>query len=671
LSEHLTPSNRGFRAFAIGVMGSLALAAVAHLYLFDAAENAAARSMRYDLAWTGANGRIEFGHLEKHIARLAALGSQRDADAARLFYDILQGRMRTWGSGGFRQFIENSSRRLAQFELLQARIDKLRGDIERLSEPASQRHLLEALAELAPSIEQIGAESHATSVAESATIRDALRRHQRLQSWLVLALLASGAIVLAFTARQNRSLRVAHGAAARHAADSLFLARHDPLTKLPNRRAFEAAYHAVLQYKQAGERISIAAIDLDGFKSINDLLGHAAGDAVLIAFSELLKREVTRANPRNAVCRIGGDEFLALLCTSDEPVSSMELVWRILAALERPLDTGYGAIMISASVGIATSESMSADNAIVNADLALTEAKGRGKGIALAFDPAMLAGLKRRLRLEADLGSAIERGDLFPHYQPKVDLVSAGLVGLEALVRWRHPELGWVSPGEFIPVAESSGAIIKLGRLMLEMACRDAMTIPGDVGIAVNLSVVQILKDDIVGAVKKVLTRTGLKPARLTLEITESVMMTDPEKVLDTLNQLKTLGIRISLDDFGTGYSALSYLTQFSWDELKIDRSFIGRAWSDPVNLAIIKAVKMIAKQMNAKLTIEGVENLEQRDLLNEIGCDTAQGYFFSPPVPLSELQPILLRNLVPISAESGVRTHVGINGPRSLASLK
>jgi EAL domain-containing protein (putative c-di-GMP-specific phosphodiesterase class I) len=206
--------------------------------------------------------------------------------------------------------------------------------------------------------------------------------------------------------------------------------------------------------------------------------------------------------------------------------------------------------------------------------------------------------------------------------------------------------LGWVSPAEFIPVAEGSGAIVRIGRLMLETACRDAATIPDDVGIAVNLSVVQILKDDIVDTVKTVLAGTGLAPGRLTLEITESVMMTDPDKVIDALNQLKMLGVCISLDDFGTGYSALAYLTQFRWDELKIDRSFIGRAWSDPINLTIIKAVKMLAQQMNAKLTIEGVEKLEQCNLLREIGCDMVQGYLFGPPVPLSELQPALLRHL-------------------------
>ena len=669
MAGDITLRNHGFRVFAIAVTCSLALAAVTHQYIFDAAEDAASRSMRYDLAWTGANGRIEFANLEKHVARFAALGEKGDADTAQLLYEILGSRMKIWGSGGFRHFIETSPRREVQFKAVRARIENLRSDIERLSEPGTPQRLLTALGEIAPMIEQIGAEAYTSSVAESAAIREDLRNQQQFQRWLIVALLASGAAVLAFTARQNRSLSAAHIAAARHAEESLFLARHDALTKLPNRPAFEAAYHAALRAKRADEQILIAAIDLDGFKSINDLLGHAAGDAVLVAISKLLASEAVQADPRNTVGRVGGDEFLALLWPSNDPACAMEFPQRIMAALERPLETTYGAIMVGASIGIATSsEGTPADDLIVNADLALTEAKARGKGIILAFEPGMLAGLKRRLRLEADLGPAIDKGELLSYYQPKIDLASERLVGLEALARWQHPELGWISPTEFIPAAENSGAIVKIGRLMLDTACRDAASLPGDIGIAVNISVMQILNDDIVGAVKNVLASTGIAPARLTLEITESVMMTDPEKVIEALKRLKTLGVCISLDDFGTGYSALSYLTQFSWDELKIDRSFIGRAWSDPINLAIIKAVKMLAQQMGATLTVEGVENLEQRDLLRGIGCDTAQGYLFGPPVPFTELQPVLLRNLA-AALKSGAQAAPDISPLRSASS--
>lgn len=661
----------GFRLFAIGVTCCLALAAVAHLYLFGASEDAVDRSMRYDLAWTGSNGRIEVAHLERHLARYVAFGAKGDEEAVRLFYDILLSRMETWSSGGFREFLALSPRRLERFEKIRARVDGLKADIERLSQPEAQWRLFETLSEIGPQIDRIGADAYTTSVTDSAAIRDAIQHHQRLQRWLVMGLLISGALVLAVTALQNRFLRAAHTAAARHAEDSLFLARHDALTKLPNRSAFEAAYQAACQARRPDERLLIAAVDLDGFKSINDLLGHPAGDAVLVAVSELLTGEAARADPRNIVCRVGGDEFLALLWTPNDAASTMAFARSILAALEHPLETAYGAMMIGASVGVAVSDISGIDDLIVNADLALTEAKARGKGIALAFEPDMLAGLKRRLHLEAGLGAAIARGDFLPYYQPKVDLASGRLVGVEALTRWRHPELGWVYPGEFIPIAESSGAIVKIGRLVLEAACRDAAAMPPDIGVAVNISVVQILRDDIVGAVKDVLAGTGLSPPRLILEVTESVMMTDPEKVLEALNHLKALGVRISLDDFGTGYSALAYLTQFAWDELKIDRSFIGRAWCDPINLTIIKAVKMLAEQMHAKLTIEGVETPEQRDLLREICCDTAQGYLFGRPMPLADLQPMLLRHVAAALAASEAGSSAQGQQPRAAIAVE
>jgi diguanylate cyclase (GGDEF)-like protein len=652
LAAHFSWRRYGFRLFAIGGICTLALATVAHLYIFDAAEQATSRSARYDLGWTGVNGRVEFALFHSQVARFAALGAQKDADSAKLFYDILRSRMQTWHSGVFRQFIERSPARSGQYQILQARLEDVGRDIGRLSEPDARLRILQKLEDVGPIVERIGSDAYNASVAEAAAIRELLSHQQQRQRLLVLALLASGAAVLVFTAMQNRSLRAAHVTAARHAEDSLFLARHDSLTKLPNRPTFEAAYDAALQAKGDGERIVIAAIDLDGFKAVNDLLGHAAGDALLVAISDLLAREAARADSRNMICRAGGDEFLALLWMSAKEGSVPEFCDQVLAKLERPLETTYGAIMVGASFGLAVSDGAPASDLIVNADLALAEAKARGKGVALAFEPGMLAGLKRRRRLEAEIGPAVDRGEFVPYYQPKVDVASQRLVAVEALARWHHSELGWISPAEFIPVSESNGAIVKLGRRMLEMACQDAAAMPADISVAVNISVVQILRDDIVDVVTSVLAGTGLRPERLTLEITESVMMSDTDKVLSTMKQFKALGVRISLDDFGTGYSALAYLTRFDWDELKIDRSFICRAWSDPINLTIIKAVRLLARQMNAKLTIEGVETAEQHDLLREIGCDMAQGYLFGKPAPLGELQGTFLRQLAAAGAE-------------------
>ena len=671
MDRWITLRDNAFRVFAISVICSLALATIVHHNLLDAAEDAVGRATRYDIDWTGTNGRVEAAYLEKYVARYSALGERADADSAHLFYEIIRGRMKTWGSGGFRKFIESSPERLARFEDLRARIENLGPDIEQLNQPDAQRRILTALSEITLIIDRISAEAHTTSVEETAVIREDLHYQQQLHGWIIITLLASGAVVLTFTALQNRSLRVAHSAAASHAEELFFMANHDALTKLLNRSAFETACKVAMTEKGAKERILIAAIDLDGFKSVNDLLGHAAGDAVLVTFAKLLASEASRVDPRNIVCRMGGDEFLALLWISDDLMLPMEFADRIQAALERPLETAFGEIVIGASIGLAASDGTDTDNLIVKADLALTEAKVMGKGAALCFDPEMLVGLKRRLRLEADLGMAVLNGEIIPYYQPKVDLATARLTGLEALARWHHPELGWISPGEFIPIAESSGAIVKIGRMMLKGACHDVAAISGDVSVAVNLSIIQILRDDIVGTVKEVLASTGLAPARLTLEITETVMMSDPEKVLSALKQLKMLGVCISLDDFGTGYSALAYLTRFRWDELKIDRSFIKGALCDPMNLTIIKTIKMLAEEMKSKLTIEGVETEEQHELLRRIGCDAAQGYLFGAPVPLNELKPVLLRNYAAVKAGGNAETIPVIGGSRYAISIE
>lgn len=641
----MTRSTNGFRVFAICTVCCLTIVGVAHLYLYEASEDAVARSMRYDIAWAGVNGRLEAAHLEKHVARYAALGDKKDADAARLFYDILRGRMELWGAGGFEQFIELSTKRQERFEALRDRVGGLAGDIDRLDEPDVQRRVLQALLAVAPMIDRIGGEAHTTSVAEAAAIRDELHHKQRLQRGLIIALLLSGAAFLVFMVLQNRSLRVAHLAAARQADELSFFANHDALTKLPNRRAFDAAFRTALESRRADEKIAIGAIDLDGFKVINDTIGHAAGDALLVAVSERLVSAATQLDRRNIVCRIGGDEFLALFWLADDTALALDAARQVVELLSQPFETAYGMMMIGASVGVDVSDAATSDELILNADLALTEAKAKGKGIALAFDRKMRAGQLRRLRIEADLDAALAGGQIVPHYQPQIDLASGCTVGVEALARWYHPELGPISPGEFIPIAEGSGAVTRIGRLILEVACQDAARFPENIGVSVNLSVIQILKDDVVAAIRDVLAATGLAPDRLTLEITESVMMTDPEKVLNVLAELKLIGVSVSLDDFGAGYSALGYLTRFAWDELKIDRSFIKRAASDPINLMIIRTVKELAQKMNARVTVEGVETREQRDLLRKIGCDTAQGYLFGHPVPVDELMPFLLRN--------------------------
>ncbi|MGE0585990.1 MAG: putative bifunctional diguanylate cyclase/phosphodiesterase [Flavobacteriaceae bacterium] len=463
-----------------------------------------------------------------------------------------------------------------------------------------------------------------------------------------MALVIGVSGLLAYMLIQNRSLRRAGQIVAKNASDMSFLARHDALTRLPNRFAFDAAYRAAMAQRGSEARIAILAIDLDGFKTINDMLGHGAGDALLVAVAGVLRKTVLDWDKRNTAARVGGDEFLALLWTAPNGPHPRELAEELLLILQRPLETSYGSMTIGATIGVALSGSNAPaeDELIVNADLALTEAKGRGKQMVLEFHPQMRADLQRRLRIEADLAGAVEDGQIFPHYQPQFDLVSGRAIGVEALARWRHPELGWIAPDEFIPIAESCGDVGGVGRRILETACRDATLLPEHIGLSVNISVTQILKDDIHASVRDVLEITGLDPARLRLEITESAMMTDVNKVLITLNRLQALGVHIALDDFGTGFSALSHLTKFRWDELKIDRSLVASALTDPVNMTIIRSVRILARKIQARVTAEGIETPAQQQMLTTIGCDVGQGFLFSPPVPIEEIPPLLLRSM-------------------------
>lgn len=634
----------------IAVCGALCLAAalVARGYLFDASEDAVSRSMRYDVSWTGANGRMDAAEMEKSVARYAALGLKADADAARLFYQITLSRMDTWGSGWFRKFIESSPKRKADYAILRGRIEGLASDFDQLEHRDAQKRILDRLAEISPIIDRIGAEAHTDSVAEATTIRDDLHHKQRLQWRLITLLLAAGATFLILTLLQNRSLRAANREVARNSEHLAFLARHDFLTKLPNRPAFDVAFRNSALSKRDDEFLAVAAIDLDGFKGINDMLGHAAGDTLLAAVSRRFVEVARQADPRNVVCRAGGDEFLVLMVVQHGVCEAEIIANRIMAASKDPIETAFGTMIVGSSIGVAVKggDGEKEDAVIFNADLALTEAKNRGKGMVLVFDQSMHDCQQRRLRIEADLRRAIMECEIVPHYQLQFGLASGRPIGMEALARWHHPELGPIAPSEFIPIAESSGCICDIGRLMLRTASRDTALLPHEIGVSVNLSVVQILKDDVVAAVAEALEESGLHPSRLTLEITESVMMSDLQKVLVVLDRLKTLGVSISLDDFGTGYSALSYLTKFKWDELKIDRSFIDAGLADGMNLAIIRSVRLLAHKIGAKVMVEGVETHDQLEILKRIGCDAVQGFALARPMPADGIPAALLRGV-------------------------
>ena len=423
---------------------------------------------------------------------------------------------------------------------------------------------------------------------------------------------------------------------------------HDSLTNLANRALFtDRLGHAVTrQGRHPMSTLAVLFLDLDDFKTINDSLGHAAGDQLLLAVAERMRGAL---RPEDTSARLGGDEFAVLLEETGRD-GAREAAERLLDALRSPFDVQGRQVVMRGSIGISTShaEGTTPDDLLRHADLAMYTAKARGKGRIEFFEPRMHQVVVQRLELKADLREAIAAGQFELHYQPIVDLRGGRLVGLEALVRWRHPERGLVAPADFIPAAEESGLIIPLGRFVLETACRqmrdwEAQGLAGErVSLCVNVSTLQLQDPGFAAMLAAVLAESRFEARRLTLEITESALMDDIDASAATLLNLKTLGLRLAIDDFGTGYSSLSYLERLPIDVLKIDRSFIAalrRGHEVPV---LVRSIVKLGQTLRMEVLAEGIEREEQLVRLRELGCRLGQGFYFSPPVPASGAADIL-----------------------------
>ncbi len=420
-------------------------------------------------------------------------------------------------------------------------------------------------------------------------------------------------------------------------AQIMHMARHDALTDLPNRMLFRERIEQALG---RGERLAILFLDLDRFKSVNDTLGHPVGDKLLCAVTKRLQMAVRGSD---TVARLGGDEF-AIVQHGAKPHDATELAIRIIETLSQPFDVMGNQVVIGASIGIAIAptDGNEPDQLLRNSDMALYRAKNSGRGTYHFFQPEMDAEMQARHVLEVDLRKAILTGEFETYYQPIIDVASEKIVGCEALVRWNHPQRGLITPDEFIPVAEEIGLIVPLGEWVLRQACRDAATWPGKRTVAVNLSAVQFRNPGLALSVVSALNNSGLDARQLVLEITETVLLQDDSAVLDTLHQIRDLGVKISMDDFGTGYSSLSYLRSFPFDKIKIDRSFIKELGKKNDCTAIIRAVTRLGKNLGMVTIAEGVETSEQLEILRAEGCTYVQGFLFSPPKPVREIMNML-----------------------------
>lgn len=421
------------------------------------------------------------------------------------------------------------------------------------------------------------------------------------------------------TERRNTEKKIAH------------MARHDALTDLPNRTLLRERLTDALSGVHRGERLAVLYLDLDHFKSVNDTLGHTIGDELLKMVAKRLRHTVRDGD---TVARVGGDEF-AVITSAKNPTETAILARRLCEAIRAPYDLHGHAVITDTSIGIAMApnDGTEPDGLIKNADMALYKAKGDGRGTYRFFESTMDSKMKERRSLELALRNAIANNEFELHYQPLLDLRINSVTTCEALLRWKHPERGLISPAEFIPIAEEIGLIVPIGEWVIRRACQDAASWSREIKVAVNLSPIQVMSQNLVPIVMSALASAGLPATRLDVEITESVLMQNTDTTLAALHRLREIGVSISMDDFGTGYSSLRYLRSFPFSKIKIDRCFISGLPACQESAAIVRAVAGMAKNLNVITTAEGVETEEQLLKIRELGCTEMQGYFFSRPI--------------------------------------
>ncbi len=425
------------------------------------------------------------------------------------------------------------------------------------------------------------------------------------------------------------------------------LAYHDALTGLPNRPLFtDRLIVALAQANRADQKLAVFFLDLDRFKDINDSLGHSTGDSLLKAVAERIR---TCVRDGDTVARFGGDEYTLLIPRVEHIEDAAKIAEKIIETLKIPFVINGQELFVTTSIGISIfpHDGVDPETLVRNADTAMYRAKEQGRDNYQLYAPAMNARALERLALENMLRRALKQKELTVHYQPLIDLGSGSITGMEALVRWRHPELGLLLPAHFVSTAELSGLIIPIGDWVLRTACRQVHSwnkrLDAALTVSVNLSARQFSQPDLVAQVRDALRETGLAPELLELEITESNAMQNAENTIRTLRELKAAGVRISMDDFGTGYSSLNYLKRFPIDTLKLDQSFVRDSTTDPSDAAIVSAVIAMAHSLDLKVVAEGVETREQLEFLRHRNCDMIQGFYFSAPLSAEELEPFFL----------------------------
>ena len=423
----------------------------------------------------------------------------------------------------------------------------------------------------------------------------------------------------------------------------VYLAHHDPLTGLPNRALLRERLEQALADCDADRPCAVLSLDIDRFKDVNDTLGHAVGDGVLRAVAERLRVTIP---PSDFLERLGNNEFVVVQSGAGQPAGALALASRLVGRLGRSFQIDGHQVNIGASIGIAIAprDGRKPDRLLRNAALALSAAKAGGRDRVDVYVPAMDAAAQRRRTLQSDLRNALAAGEMELAFQPIASLATGRIAGFEALLRWNRETSGRVSPAEFIPLAEQNGLIVPIGNWVLMTACAEAARWPDKLNVAVNVSAAQFHGPGLIEAVIAALQASGLAPARLELEITESAMMQNWQDTAATLQRIKQLGVRVSMDDFGTGYSSLSYLRRFPFDKVKIDQSFVRELTGRGQSIAIVRAILALCGAFGMTTTAEGVETRDQWDILAAEGCAELQGYLLSEPRPAREVSAMLAR---------------------------
>jgi diguanylate cyclase (GGDEF)-like protein len=598
------------------------------------------RASRFELAFVAQEARVDLASLNQDVTRYLQERNGDRAASVRADYAAMAERGKDFRRGDFGAFVAGAPELRTEADSFDQTIILLEPLVANLEDGDNAARAAEIAGRLESSVQTLASRALVANSEIAAGRQRQLRDQQFEIVALNIGLLLTSCGLIAILGRQNRFTRQMHEKQIEATKRYEFLANHDGLTGLPNRAHFrQTLAQALSRLNEPGREVALLSIDLDRFKMINDTLGHAAGDALLVSVAQRLAA-VTKDEPSAFVGRLGGDEFLMFVEGEAIGARALGLAEDVLSALGRPFLLDGRSVVVRGSIGIAMAprDGRNADEIARRSDVALNCAKSGGRGVARLFDEEMDRENRERLALEIDLAESIERDEFEPHYQPIVEFATGEVIGVEALARWRHGRRGLTPPGVFMAVAEETGLIAVIGRRMLELACQDAFSMPAHIHVAVNLSPVQFLRGDIVQTVERALARSGLAPSRLELEIAEGVMLADESKTFEVIGRLRALGVRIALDDFGTGYASLSHLRRYGFDKLKIDPSFIREIDRAPQGFEIMQSIVALGRALGMSVIAEGVETAEQSRMAWLAGCGYGQGYLFGRAMPANDL---------------------------------